>query len=184
MINLYFVFILDFSLELEQEETDSINKLLYTLNHKCEYYHKLYNMFHHAYHHSIVPVIMDTSHHIRDHYCWIYNYLYKQCLSPLMLWVRTPLMAKCSWYNIMWKSLSVTCGRSLVFPRVLLFPPHWYFVKPFIIIAPHEPFTRKFNGPCVTEVQCTLQRGELALCTNNRIRDQSIARLKLPVDIA
>jgi hypothetical protein len=110
------VFILDFSLELEQEETDSINKLLYTLNHKCEYYHKLYNMFHHAYHHSIVPVIMDTSHHIRDHYCWIYNYLYKQCLSPLMLWVRTPLMAKCSWYNIMWKSLSVTCGRSLVFP--------------------------------------------------------------------
>jgi hypothetical protein len=60
----------------------------------------------------------------------------------------------------------------------------WYFVKPFIIIAPHEPFTRKSNGPCVTEVQCTLQRGELALCTNNRIRGQSIARLKLPVDIA
>jgi hypothetical protein len=45
-------------------------------------------------------------------------------------------------------------------------------------------FTRKSNGPCVTEVQCTLQRGELALCTNNRIRGQSIARLKLPVDIA
>ena len=43
-----FVFILDFSLELEQEETDSINKLLYTLNHKCEYYHKLDNMFHHT----------------------------------------------------------------------------------------------------------------------------------------
>ena len=36
-----FVFILDFSLELEQEDTDSINKLLYTLSHKCEYYHKL-----------------------------------------------------------------------------------------------------------------------------------------------
>jgi hypothetical protein len=43
-----FVFILDFSLELEQEETDSINKLLYTLNHKREYYHKLDNMFHHT----------------------------------------------------------------------------------------------------------------------------------------
>ena len=41
VINLYFVFILDFSLELEQEDTDSINKLLYTLNHKREYYHKL-----------------------------------------------------------------------------------------------------------------------------------------------
>ena len=79
-------------------------------------------MFHHAYHHSIVPVIMDTSHHhIRDHHCWIYNYLLKQCLSPLMLWVRTPLMAKCSWYNIMWKSLSVTCGRSLVFPEYSYF---------------------------------------------------------------
>ena len=36
-----FVFILDFSLELEQEDTDSINKPLYTLNHKREYYHKL-----------------------------------------------------------------------------------------------------------------------------------------------
>ena len=44
-----FVFILDFSLELEQEETDSINKLLYTLNHKCEYFHKLDNMFHHTF---------------------------------------------------------------------------------------------------------------------------------------
>jgi hypothetical protein len=36
-----FVFILDFSLELEQKDTDSINKLLYTLNHKREYFHKL-----------------------------------------------------------------------------------------------------------------------------------------------
>ena len=25
------------------------------------------------------------------HGCWIYNYLYNQCLSPLTLWVRTPL---------------------------------------------------------------------------------------------
>ena len=36
----------------------------------------------------------------------------------------------------------------------------------------------------VTEVQCTLQRGELAVCTNNGTRGQSIVRLKLPVDIA
>jgi hypothetical protein len=43
-----FGFILDFSLELEQEDTDSINKLLYTLNHKREYFHKLDNMFHHT----------------------------------------------------------------------------------------------------------------------------------------
>jgi hypothetical protein len=138
-------------------------------------------MFHHAYHHSIVPVIMDTSHHhIRGCHCWIYNYLYKQCLSPLKLWVRTPLMAKCSWYNIMWKSLS--CGKSLVFLGYSCFLHIGILWN--LLLSSLQPFTRKSNGPCVTEVQCTLQRGELALCTNNRIRGQSITRLKLPVDIA
>jgi len=35
--------------------------------------------------------------------CWIYNYLCNQCLvSPLKLWVRIPLMARCIRYNIMW----------------------------------------------------------------------------------
>jgi len=38
-----------------------------------------------------------------------------QCLSPLTLWVRIPLKARCTWYNIMWHSLSVTCCRSVVF---------------------------------------------------------------------
>ena len=33
---------------------------------------------------------------------WIYNYLCNQCLSPLKLWVRTPFMARCTRYNIMW----------------------------------------------------------------------------------
>ena len=33
-------------------------------------------------------------------------------LSPLRLWVRTPLMAKCTWCNIIWKSLSFTCDKS------------------------------------------------------------------------
>ena len=33
---------------------------------------------------------------------WIYNYLCNQCLSPLMLWVRTRFMARCTGYNIMW----------------------------------------------------------------------------------
>ena len=27
---------------------------------------------------------------------WIYNYLYNPCLSPLMLWVRMPLMERCT----------------------------------------------------------------------------------------
>ena len=43
---------------------------------------------------------------------WIYNYLCNQCLSPLKLWVWILLMVRCTWYNIMWSSLSVTCGRS------------------------------------------------------------------------
>jgi len=33
---------------------------------------------------------------------WIYNYLCNQCWSPLTLWVRIPLMARYTWYNIMW----------------------------------------------------------------------------------
>ena len=32
---------------------------------------------------------------------WIYNYLCNQCLSPLTLWVRISLMARCTRYNIM-----------------------------------------------------------------------------------
>ena len=31
---------------------------------------------------------------------WIYNYLCNQCLSPLMLWVQTLFMARCTRYNI------------------------------------------------------------------------------------
>jgi len=33
---------------------------------------------------------------------WIYNYLCNHFLSPLKLWVRIPLMARCIRYNIMW----------------------------------------------------------------------------------
>ena len=40
---------------------------------------------------------------------WISNYLCKQCLSSLMLWVQGEM------YNIIWSSLSVTCDRSMVF---------------------------------------------------------------------
>ena len=38
-----------------------------------------------------------------------------RCLSPLTLWVRIPLMVRCTWYNIIWKRLSVTCNGSVVF---------------------------------------------------------------------
>jgi len=43
------------------------------------------------------------------------NYRCNQCLSPLKLWVWIPLMARCTWYNIMWWNLSVTCNRSVVY---------------------------------------------------------------------
>jgi hypothetical protein len=35
--------------------------------------------------------------------------------TPLKIWLRIPLMARCTRYNITWYSLSVTCGRSVVF---------------------------------------------------------------------
>ena len=43
---------------------------------------------------------------------WIYNYIYKQTQSPLKLWYRITLMVRCTRYSI---SLSVTCGRPMVF---------------------------------------------------------------------
>ena len=51
--------------------------------------------------------------------CWIYNYLCSQCLSPLKLWVGISLMARCTRYNIMWYSLSVTCDMPVVFSGFL-----------------------------------------------------------------
>ena len=36
-------------------------------------------------------------------------------LSPIKLWDRFPLMARYTRYNNMWSSLSVNCGRSVVF---------------------------------------------------------------------
>jgi len=40
-----------------------------------------------------------------------------QCLLPLKLWVRIPLMARYTRYNIIWLSFSVTCCWSVVFSR-------------------------------------------------------------------
>jgi hypothetical protein len=60
-------------------------------------------------------------HLLRPSWSWsrmvveFYNYLCNRCLPPLKLWVRTPFMVRCTRYNIMWWSLSVTCDRSVVF---------------------------------------------------------------------
>ena len=45
---------------------------------------------------------------------WIYNYLCNQCLSPLMVWVWIPLRQGIL-NTTLCDSLSVTCGRSVVF---------------------------------------------------------------------
>ena len=55
----------------------------------------------------------------------ICNYLYNQCLLPLMFWVDIPLMAKCTWYAIIWPGLSVTCGRLVVFSGYYSFLHQW-----------------------------------------------------------
>jgi hypothetical protein len=47
-----------------------------------------------------------------------FTHLYSQTLLWLKLhklWVWILLMVSCTWYNIMWSSLSVTCSRSVVF---------------------------------------------------------------------
>jgi hypothetical protein len=46
---------------------------------------------------------------------WIYNYICNQCLSPLKLWVRISLMARCNQCNIMSLTSSVTCCILVVF---------------------------------------------------------------------
>ena len=60
-------------------------------------------------------IIVKESLWSRSYCSWIYNYLCNQCLSPLQLWVWTPYMPRCTRYNIMWWSLSVTYDRSVVF---------------------------------------------------------------------
>jgi uncharacterized protein YdhG (YjbR/CyaY superfamily) len=45
---------------------------------------------------------------------WIYNYLCNQCVHITTEVVRSnPAQARCTQYNIMWWSLSVTCNRSV-----------------------------------------------------------------------
>ena len=54
---------------------------------------------------------------------WIYSYLCNQCLSPLKLWVRIPLMARCTQYNIMWYGFLSDLRQVGGFLWILRFPP-------------------------------------------------------------
>jgi hypothetical protein len=55
---------------------------------------------------SILPKLDSTINMIPSwswsHDGWIYNYLCKQVISPLTLWVPIPLMARCTRYKILW----------------------------------------------------------------------------------
>ena len=62
------------------------------------------------YHFSLVYM---SSQHLKRPLCpwlygsWIYNYLCNQCISPLKLWVRIPVIVGCTRNKIIWLSLPV-----------------------------------------------------------------------------
>jgi len=65
---------------------------------------------------TTVSIILQS--YLGPMWLWSYGswiYMCNQCLSPLKLWVRTPFMARCIRYNIIWCSLPVTFDRSVVF---------------------------------------------------------------------
>jgi hypothetical protein len=76
-----------------------------------------------------------------------------RCLSPLTLWVRIPLMVRCTWYNIIWKRLSVTCDGSVVFSGYIGFlhqlkwPPryNWNIVESGVKHHNPNPKWRKMS---------------------------------------
>jgi hypothetical protein len=62
--------------------------------------------------HSLTPI------HVMIKICLVYSIrtygkLNNQWLLPLTLWVRIPLIVRCTRHNILWWSLSVICGRSM-----------------------------------------------------------------------
>jgi hypothetical protein len=57
---------------------------------------------------------------------WIYNYLWNQCLSPLKLWVRIPLMARCTRYSMWNKILNIKpCMGQISGTWELLLREYW-----------------------------------------------------------
>jgi hypothetical protein len=79
---------------------------------------------------------------------WIYSYLFNQCLSPLKLWVQILIMTRYTRYNIMWQSLSVTCGRSVVFSGYpgFLHQKHWQPRYNWYFVESDVELTRTLNN--------------------------------------
>ena len=76
---------------------------------------------------------------------WISIYLCNQCLSPLKVVSSNPVQAMCTRYSIMWYSLSVACGRSVVFIGYSGFL-HWNIVESGI--KHHKPTNQRADGKC------------------------------------
>ena len=64
--------------------------------------------------------------------------LCNQCPSPLKFWVRISFMERCTRYNNMWWSLSMTCSRSEVFSRYSGFL-HQHIVESGVKHHNHKP---------------------------------------------
>jgi hypothetical protein len=109
----------------------------------------------------------NRGHHSRVHMIsWIYNYLCNQCLSPLMLWDRIPLMVRPTRYNIMWLSLSVVISRysGFLHQQNLLPWYNWNIVESGV--KHHNPnlgmLTRNKNSIFMTEfIQWNLSKPNL-----------------------
>ena len=90
-------------------------KLYYVIQllkfHLVDYSFKFYG--------SVITNLFDFERRCHCHNVIVVRITYTYTISayhlPLTLWVRIPLMARCTRYNIMWKSLSVTCDRSVAF---------------------------------------------------------------------
>ena len=94
------------------------NVINYSFNNFLVVYFLIVHLFKFKLSGAVVVVIFGS---------WIYNYLCNQCLSPPRVRVQIPLMVRCTQYHIMWKSLSVTCDRSVVFSGFL----HLYNWRPW-----------------------------------------------------
>ena len=99
---------------------------MYEFNYWCPYHDvKLRNVVRFAllvywlllYHLALIGTVVSCSYG-----SWIYNCQWKQCLSPLTLWVRNPIMARCTRYIYVIKFVS-DLWKVIGFLRGLRLPP-------------------------------------------------------------
>jgi hypothetical protein len=64
-----------------------------THHHRCQWNSHLYCVCKSKSNYHTIKAIVDV---MSRYGSWIYNYLCNQCLSPLMLWVRISIRARCT----------------------------------------------------------------------------------------